>query len=476
MLAFSNGRWVVPVAAWIAPVFLLRFLRINKALPGIIIGALVYMAVSLFMWLDMIMPGGWDLYPIVLIAGLALYMYLPYMIDRLVSPRLKGFASTLLFPLAWTSMEYTLSLFSPYATFSSLAYTQYGNLPLMQLASITGIWGIVFLVTWLASVINWVWESGFFHIQCVRAVRIYGTIIFLVLLLGGVRLALLAPEDSTVRIASITRSPDYSSRLHDAVYLRDKQAVSIRERDHLLELSARAAQLGAKIIFWQEYAVAYIDDENAFVEPGRELARKENIYLGMAFSTVARNDRGEPAGPGEAAVLPENKIIMIEPSGEIAYRYAKANPVPGEGITPGDGQIRSVLTPFGRIASVICFDLDFPDYVRQAGNDDIDILLAPAFDWKEICPLSTYLTVFRAVENGFSLVRAAGYGLSIGVDYYGQVKSTADYFTTNDRIMITDLPTSGVPTLYSVIGDLFAWLSLAALVIMIFIVFIRKSN
>jgi apolipoprotein N-acyltransferase len=476
LLAISNGRWIIPVAAWLAPVFLLRFLRIKKPLSGLIVGALVFIPVSLLMWLKMLIPVKHGVFPVLLIAGLALYQYLPYVIDRLVSIRLNGFVSTLVFPLACTSMEYTLSLLNPYATFGSLGYTQYGNLPLMQLASVTGIWGIIFLMTWFASVVNWIWESNFLRIRCTKAISIYGTIFILVLLLGGARMALFAPDDNTVRIASITRSADYSAKLRGSVHLRDRQLVSMQERDHLLDLSLRAARLGAKIVFWQEYAIVYVDDENSFIEPGRELAKKENIYLGMAFSTVARNSRGDPAGPSEPATPPQNKIIMIAPSGEIAWQYAKANPVPGEGIAPGDGEIHSLMTPYGKIASVICFDLDFPDYIRQAGADDVDILLAPALDWKEIYPLSTHLTVFRALENGFSLVRAAGNGLSIAVDYYGQTRSTADYYTDADRVMIADLPTSGVPTLYSIIADLFAWFSLAALIVFIVIAFIRKPN
>jgi apolipoprotein N-acyltransferase len=40
------------------------------------------------------------------------------------------------------------------------AYFQYGNLALMQLRPITGMWGITFLVNWLGPVVNWAWERG----------------------------------------------------------------------------------------------------------------------------------------------------------------------------------------------------------------------------------------------------------------------------------------------------------------------------
>ncbi len=474
--AMSNGNWTVLIASWLAPVFLLRFLRTRKPFSGLIIGAVVVCGVTLLMWLKLVVPFAGYLPSILLTAGCTLYLYLAYVIDRLVSPRLKGFVSTLVFPLAYTSMEYTLSLFNPLKAIMSLAYTQYGNLPLMQLASVTGIYGITFLITWFASVINWTWEGGFSRTPCTKTIRVYGTVFALVFLLGGARLEFSVPNDSTVRIASITRSPYYSSQLDEATYLRDKQLVSIQLRDHLLELSMRAAKLGARIVFWQEYAVPFVEDESAFIEPGRELARSENIYLGMSYSTIFRNDRGEPAGPNEPVIPPENKIVMIEPSGEIAWEYAKANPAFGELIVPGDGTIHNQMTPYGRIASVICFDLESPDYIRQAGIKDVDILLVPAFDWPEIGSISTRPVAFRAIENGLSVIRATGEGHSIAVDYFGRTRSTVNYFATDDHVMIADLPTSSIQTLYSIIGDLFAWIFIAAFIVVTSIAFIRKPS
>ncbi|UCD17150.1 MAG: hypothetical protein JSV44_11970 [Candidatus Zixiibacteriota bacterium] len=475
LLVISSGKWVVPAATWLAPVFIMRFLRTQKAVPGLATGAILYILASLIMWGEMLMPDGWAWYPILLISGLGLAMFSPYLIDRMVSPRLDGFVVTLVFPLGWTTAEYVLSLASPYATFSSLAYTQYGNLPLMQLVSVTGIWGIPLLITWFAAVVNWIWESEYPRARLRCAFGIYGIILIAVLLLGGVRLTIFAPGEETVRVASVTTAPDYRIRLREVSTLSEKQVVGIEQRDLLLEQSRRAARLGAGIVFWQEYAVALVSAEEAFIIPGRQLARDEQIYLGMAYSTVARNENGDPASPGERATPPENKIVMIDPSGAIIWEYLKANPIPGEGIMRGNGIIPVRDTPYGRLASVICFDLDFPGFILQAGRDDVDILLAPSYDWKEIVPLSTHVAVFRAVENGCSLIRCTGHGLSIATDYQGRVRSSVDYFTSDQRVMIADVPVGGVATLYSLIGDLFAWLCAAGLVAVIGCAVFRRN-
>jgi apolipoprotein N-acyltransferase len=86
--------------------------------------------------------------------GGALVGFLPYLLDRLLARRLGGQIGTLVFPLAVTTVSYLFALVGPFGTFGNLAYTQYGNLPLLQLLSVTGIWGLDFLMSWLASLVN----------------------------------------------------------------------------------------------------------------------------------------------------------------------------------------------------------------------------------------------------------------------------------------------------------------------------------
>ena len=58
-------------------------------------------------------------------------------------------------------MEYALHLALPLGTFFNLAYSQYTNLPLLQVMSVAGLWAVSFLVTWFAGVANYAWEGGF---------------------------------------------------------------------------------------------------------------------------------------------------------------------------------------------------------------------------------------------------------------------------------------------------------------------------
>jgi apolipoprotein N-acyltransferase len=115
---------------------------------------------------------------------------------------------------------------------------------------------------------------------------------------------------------------------------------------------------------------------------------------------------------------------------------------------------------------VICFDLDYPGTVRQAGQAGADLLLAPSDDWPAIDPAHSQKAVFRAIENGVALVRQTSQGLSLAVDAEGRVLAAADYFRTDQQVLVAYVPTHGVPTLYAMVGDGFAWLCVGALVVL----------
>ena len=50
------------------------------------------------------------------------------------------------------------------------------------------------------------------------------------------------------------------------------------------------------------------------------------------------------------------------------------------------------------------------------------------------------------------------------MDPYGRELTTADYFATDRSDIVAMMPVQAVPTLYSRIGDVFAWLGMVALV------------
>jgi apolipoprotein N-acyltransferase len=226
-----------------------------------------------------------------------------------------------------------------------------------------------------------------------------------------------------------------------------------------------AASSGAKIVFGIETIITLSEDnEKLFIEKAKFTAQKDNIYLGLPMAIIPK---------GFPDQRPENKIVWISPKGELLFTYNKAKPTPGEG-KYGDGKLKYFDSPYGRISSAICFDMDFPTLISQISKANIDIMLVPANDWCEISPYHTYVSSFRALEHGFNMVRSVSKGFSASFNYKGQLLSSSDFFITNDLILYSDVPTKGQQTVYDVLGDYFAWLCIVFFLIITGTIILRK--
>lgn len=361
-------------------------------------------------------------------------------------------------------MEYINGMVNPLLTWGATAYTQYGNLPLMQIVSVTGIWGLSFLVTWCAPVVNWAWENNFEWPRIRRGVITFASVLLVVLMFGGIRI-LNTPSSETVRVASIISKPEFEELLPDSEVAFDDPA---RRDDYFSimgyfeEKTREEARAGADIVVWQEYGFyTFKEDEALVIERGQQLAQEEGIHLSMGIVTEIPEQRGQ---------LVENKTIWISPSGDVIQEYLKSKPVPGSPDMAGPGIIPVEATEYGQMSTAICYDLDQPTLIRQAGRQNADMMLIPAYDFGMVT-MHTPMVSFRAIENGFSAVRATGMGVMTAYDYHGRVLATADYLTSPEGVTVAQLPTKGVRTIYSMIGDAFAWGSALALAILIVVAY-----
>ena len=151
-------RTAIPPAIWLALTFLLHGTRSLPALPGLSCAWLAIYA-ALAVGNRGILPVSGAAY-FGIVAFYAATLALPFAIDRWAAPA-AGILSTLIFPIALAAVEFLRARFAPPATWGSIAYTQFGYLPLMQASAFVGIWGITFVVAWFASTLEWSWARGF---------------------------------------------------------------------------------------------------------------------------------------------------------------------------------------------------------------------------------------------------------------------------------------------------------------------------
>lgn len=471
LLATSNGRWIIPLGAWLAPVLLLRYVR-HARRPWL---ALVLLWLTLFLGMPVAWLGLWPFPPkefMQMVAVSALWASIPYAVDRLTLRKLPPLTQSLVFPASFVVVDFLFSAMAR-TTWGLVAYTQTENLPLLQLASVTGMWGIGFLVYWLASTLNNAWDSETTRSAKRRVVGVFAAVLITVILGGSLRLTLAPPAGESMRVAMVTPpeivdpySPEGLRFIQTFRQVFSKSETAPADLEDLRERLAATvdpvfadirdqARAGAELVVLSEAALVTFsdaEDENV-LSMARRVAREERIHLGLGVVKI----------PLAAGGKNENRLVLIDPSGQVIDTYLKNQTVPViEQPYAVAGSEAAMSHAFGTttLGGVICYDLDSPQFMRTAGQQQIDVLMAPTGDGPTIKDIHARMAVMRAVEQGFSLVRPANYGLTLATDYQGRVLARMDHFTTTDHQLSAWVPRDGVTTLYSRTGDVLPWLCL----------------
>ena len=449
LLLFAGGRWNVTPAAWLASVFLIRFFRESEKAGRSFLLLWVATAIPLIIswsgatFMTLIHPAA-EAGFFFLTAPLGL---IPYVVDRMYY---RQFGSTfwlmLVFPVATTAMDFFSSNGSPFGTFGAAAYSQRDFLPIMQIASVTGLWGITFVVSWFASLANYIWENGF---KLNRPALTSASAITLILVLGLGR-TLLAPQpERTAQIAGFSlpngKLSEMMARLGSGNEAGFRQAVDELHAQELEQIRALAQQ-GAQIVTLQEGAgMGYSDQVEKLLAEAAILAQETGTYIVLPTFTVGIE-------------TPENVVHIIDSNGTVVLKHIKFGGTQFEGSLTGSGELQTVETPYGKLSAVICWDADFPNVMKQAGAQDVDLLFIPSNDWLGVKDIHAGMAIFRAVENGMSIYRQTGSGVSSVIDAYGRTFHRGDSFEqegtgTFAAVQMIATPIGSVNTLYPVVGD-----------------------
>jgi apolipoprotein N-acyltransferase len=486
LLPFTFWQNVIPLAAWLAPVFVLRFAR-TSGRPRLVL-PLIFLVYAVSIWISLRgTEQGLPLFEyvaglLVLPVSKGLLFALPYVADRWASPRLGLWGRTLVFPLAFTSLDWAMSRLVVIMNTGSPAYSQFGNLVLMQILSVTGMWGLTFLITWFAATVNLLWEAGFVWRPVRVQLGVFLAAVLAVFAYGGLRLAAAAPASDTVKAATITLDASVRQAASRGVnwvtfnQSTDAERTAARPGfqttvDQMLSRTETALRQGATLVGWEEGAgLVLAEDKQGVLDRVSALARRYDAYIQLGLWVSTRTS---------AHQFVHNQSILVDNSGRVVWTYDKSHPVfPDEWwvMIPGSGQLPIVTTKYGQMSTAVCNDLHFPPLIGQAGQRDVDVFMAPyssiaAFEQEDFA-----VAVYRAVENGFSLVRPTGNGLSAVVDYQGRILGQHDFSVEGGGIMMASVPVHGVVTIYSRIGDLFAYLCVAGLVLSVGSALVRRRQ
>jgi apolipoprotein N-acyltransferase len=395
-----------------------------------------------------------------------------------------GLRGLLLAPVAWVATEMVRSYTFFRFPWCLLGYSQQENLPFIQIAAVTAVYGVSFLLVATSALLAYAAHATDSRSRR-RALLALPALVGAVFLHGIAALYRPVPVSGTVRVGLVQASIAQDEKW-------DPQNAAANFAKHV-NLSHQAAQKGARLVVWPESAVPYrYDDSPGLAAALRQLTADLGIHLLFGNDDRRKGAEGDRVWVGAK---------LLDPAGELRLRYHKIRLVPfgeyvplGPVITLG-GRVTAKLvqqvadfTPGTeattaevdghRVGAFICYEAIFPDLVRRFSANQAELLVNITNDaWygRTSAPHQHLaMAAFRAVENGKYLVRAANTGTSAVVDPKGRVLERTPLF--EPTVIVRDVPFVAEKTFYARFGDVFGGAAfLAALLLTVQSRFRRRA-
>jgi apolipoprotein N-acyltransferase len=392
------------------------------------------------------------------------------------------FPALFLVPVIWVTLEFLRTYAFTGFPWSVLGYSQYKFLTLIQIADITGIYGISFLLAALNGaifdvVVNWPKKLSsmplFGRWPMTVGLLLLALIIISSLLYGMWRLK---TDEGWQRIrASVIQGNVEQERKWNIKFQREII-------DTYKSLTIGASKYSPDLIVWPETAVPFIfGHDESLTSEVVEFQKTLVAYL-LFGSVIVRDIK-------DNKYQLSNSALLMSPEGEVLSVYDKIHLVPYGEYVPlrrffpfieklvesiGDfvrGKEYTVMdiSP-ARISSLICYEIIFPGMVRKFVENGANLIVTITNDaWfgRSSAPYQHFsMAVFRAVENRVPVIRAANTGISGFIDAKGRIKRKSNIFI--EAVLTEDLAIGSFKkSFYSKYGDLFAFLCIIGCVLLI---------
>jgi len=227
-------------------------------------------------------------------------------------------------------------------------------------------------------------------------------------------------------------------------------------------------QGGAQAIVLPEKLGAVLDSENGTADPiFQRLADRSGATIVVGQVHVAGSPKDGPAKYNQARIYqPQEPVLSYDKEHMLPPFESSLTPGTALVTLPKHARAFSAMVP-QPWGIAICKDMDFTPLSRKYGKAAVGLMLVPAWDFNMDRGWHGHIAVMRGVEDGFSLVRAAKDGYLTVSDNRGRVVAEARSDAAPFATLLANVPAAHSATLYLLLGDWFAWLACALLVLAI---------
>jgi apolipoprotein N-acyltransferase len=400
-------------------------------------------------------------------------------------------------PLVWVTTELGRTYLLTGFPWVLLGNSQVSVLPIAQIASLFGVYGLSALVAAVSAAVAYGLgpvkagqysssgpaEAGHYTSSVVSAFRRTLPLAAVLILV----VALAAWGSFRVARGELTAGPPVRVALVQGNVAQDQKWDPRRATDifdNYLRMTRQSIAQGADLVIWPESSTPFTFElEHAAADSIRRIARDARVPILFGSDQI---ERGAPTRY-------YNSAYLVRADGSTGAVYRKMHLVPFgeyvplkrllffaeplvEAVSDFSAGDSAVLMPVDghSVSTAICYEIVYPDLVRQfvaAGSELLTTITNDAWFGDTSAPHQHFAqAAMRAIENGRYLVRAANTGISGVVDPYGRVLVQSRLF---EPALVTATVTYRTEkTVYTRIGDLFAYVSaLATLVLLAPLIF-----
>ena len=501
LFVLSFPKFGHPAFGWIALTPLLVAVSGAALRRAFLLGlatGLIYFTGTLY-WITRVMAvyGGLQTWVAVLVNGaLIAYLALFPALFALFIRRIMmayGRPALLAAPVVWVATELGRTYIISGFPWVLLGYSQVTVLPIAQLASLFGVYGVSMLVAAASAALAFAavaprpGPASTFAAERLRRDRKAGhyvqylpaaAVLVIVLLVAAWGSRRVAASEWTragepIRIGMIQGNVDQAQKWNVT-------RASAIFQDYL-NMTRQAIREGAQLVLWPESSTPFLFEEDlpsaAMV---RTLAQQARVPMVFGSDQI---ERGRPDRY-------YNSAFLVRADGTTGGVYRKMHLVPfGEYVplqrllffaaplTEQSGTFSAGLNPEllpvdgHRISVAICYEVVYPDLVRQfvaGGSELLTTITNDAWFGQTSAPLQHFQqAAMRAIENGRYLVRSANTGISGIVDPYGRVLEQTPVFQA--AVVVGEARFLRTSTFFTRHGDVLAYasaLATAALVVL----------
>ena len=421
--------------------------------------------------------GTFSLVSLQVITILYLLFYLVFSLTISLVKRLSGNHVVFLIPLLWVIFDYLRSTGFLGFPWGMLGVSQYKNIPFIQIASLTGIWGVSFLVIWVNAVLAWciyrifgrngphrrIWRRPQRRAQRRVPIKaLFGTTLIIGCVYGAGLLSILGEPHGDANQYTIAlvqqntdpRKNDYAEGLQILKSLTNEAMVSLPD-----------------LVVWSETAFVPNIRRWSREDPRRfTYARLVDDFLhyqrDLGTWLITGNDDYElvEKSNGETARFDYNASVLFDPEGTRTKTYRKMHLVPFTEYFPFEKQMPKFYNllldfdvylwepgtdpvvfehPGFTFSTPICFEDGFPRDVRRFVRAGAELIINLSNDYwslSEVEAKQHYAnTIFRAIENRREFLRASASGVTSHVDKTGRLRESLPFYEESFLIVEVDI-------------------------------------